>query len=338
MRDDMILLGHGSGGQMTHDLVNKVILPLIHEGREAPEQEDSTPLTLPTGEIRFTTDSYVVDPIIFPGGDIGDLAVNGTINDLAMGGAVPFALSLGFILEEGLLMDDFTKVLRSIGRAAREAGIQVACGDTKVVPRGRGDKIFINTSGVGLARNGLRPGSAAVRPGDRLIINGTVGDHGVTIMSMREGLKFESPVKSDTAALHTLVDALVKAGVEIRAMRDPTRGGLATVAVEIAEASGVHIRLDETAIPVNKHVAAACEILGLDPLMVANEGKMVLVTPERDAKKALDVMRSHPLGRDAAMIGEALETDGRAKVTLTSYAGGARMVNKLPGELLPRIC
>ncbi|MBF0633887.1 MAG: hydrogenase expression/formation protein HypE [Nitrospinae bacterium] len=337
MRDGIIMLGHGSGGKMTSDLLAKVILPGLYAGGDIPELEDCAQLPLPAGNICFTTDSYVVDPFIFPGGDIGDLAINGTINDLAMGGARPLYISVGFVLEEGLPVEDFKVALKSMNRAARGAGVKIACGDTKVVPRGRGDKIFINTSGIGLARNGVTIGSRNARPGDRMIINGSIADHGIAIMSVREGLRFDSPVVSDTAALHTLVDALFDAGVEVHVMRDPTRGGLATVAVEIAESAGVGIRLDERAIPMTPAVAGACEVLGLDPMYVANEGKMIILTPERDAQKALDVMRNHPLGKDAAIIGEVYETE-RPKVTVTSSVGGTRIVNKLPGELLPRIC
>lgn len=337
MRDGIIMLGHGSGGKMTSDLLAKVILPGLYAGGEIPELEDCAQLPLPGGNICFTTDSYVVDPFIFPGGDIGDLAVNGTINDLAMGGARPLYISVGFVLEEGLPVDDFKVALKSMNRSAREAGVKIACGDTKVVPRGRGDKIFINTSGIGLARDGVSIGSRNARPGDRMIINGSIADHGIAIMSVREGLRFDSPVVSDTAALHTLVDALYEAGVEVHVMRDPTRGGLATVAVEIAESAGVGIRLDERAIPMTPAVAGACEVLGLDPMYVANEGKMIILTPERDAQKALDVMRRHPLGKESAIIGEVYKSD-RPKVTVTSSVGGTRIVNKLPGELLPRIC
>ncbi|MBI4665443.1 MAG: hydrogenase expression/formation protein HypE [Nitrospinae bacterium] len=337
MRDKFILLGHGSGGQMTGELLSKVVMPAIYDGGPPPDMDDATPATLPHNKICFTTDSYVVDPFIFPGGDIGDLAINGTINDLAMAGAEPLFISLAFILEEGLSMDGFKSVLGSIRKASSQAGVQIACGDTKVVPRGKGDKIFINTSGVGAAREGLVVHSRNAAPGDVVIINGTIGDHGIAVMSQREGMRFESPVVSDTAALHTLVSDIIDAGVEIHVMRDPTRGGLATVAVEIAEAAGVSIRLDERAMPISKSVAGACEILGLDPMYVANEGKMILIAPERDAEKALKVMRSHRLGQDAAIIGRVLER-GQPKVTVTSSVGGVRMIGKLPGELLPRIC
>jgi len=337
VRDKIILLGHGSGGQMMSDLINDVILPNIYTDGFFPEQEDAAFVDAPPGRLLFTTDSYVVDPFIFPGGNIGDLAVNGTINDLAMRGGTPIAISLGFILEEGLFIEDLKTVLRSIGCAARDAGAHIVCGDTKVVPRGRGDKIYINTSGVGAARDGLDIKGANARAGDVLIINGTIGDHGVAVLSKREGMRFETPAVSDTAALHTLVDDLLNSGVETHTLRDPTRGGLATVVVEIAEAAGVCVKLDERSIPVSRAVAGACEILGLDPLLVANEGKVIAVVAGKDADKALSVMRAHPLGREAAIIGEVTQSPA-GRVTMTSFIGGSRIINRLPGELLPMIC
>ncbi|MBI4829639.1 MAG: hydrogenase expression/formation protein HypE [Nitrospinae bacterium] len=337
-RDGIVLLGHGSGGAMSRDLLENVIIPALHEDGAAQQMEDAARLTLPSGQLSFTTDSYVVDPIFFPGGDIGELAVNGTINDLAMSGARPVALSVAFIIEEGLAVDDLRRVARSAGRAAKAAGVAIVCGDTKVVPKGRGDKIYVNTSGVGLARGNVNVSAANARPGDVILVNGTIGDHGVAIMSVREGLAFESPVKSDTAALHTLVDALADAGVELHEMRDPTRGGLATVMVEIAQASGVAIRLDERQAPMDPAVAGACEILGLDPLVVANEGKMIAIVPGADADKALKAMRAHPLGVKAAVIGEVTGPSAKGKVTLTSMVGGERVISMLQGELLPRIC
>jgi hydrogenase expression/formation protein HypE len=322
---------------MTHDLLTRVIYPSIYGDSEIPEQGDSAYLDLPPERLCFTTDSYVVDPILFPGGNIGDLAVNGTVNDLAMAGASPAVISLGLILEEGLPMDQFRLVLNSIGRAARFAGVRVVCGDTKVVPRGRGDKIFINTSGIGILPNGIKIHPSGARPGDRVLVSGTVGDHGIAIMSVREGLQFESPVESDTAPLHELVSTLIRAGVTIHALRDPTRGGLASTLVEIAEASGVSIGIREADVPVSDPVAGACEVLGLDPLMAANEGKLVAIVPEFDSEKALRILRSHPLGKHAALIGEV--GNGRpGRVTLESLIGGTRVVTRLAGELLPRIC
>lgn len=336
-RDDVVLLGHGSGGAMTSALMEKIVLPALYEEGAVPEQEDAALLDAQPGKLLFTTDSYVVDPFIFPGGNIGELAVNGTINDIAMRGGRPIAISAGLILEEGLSMDDLRLVLRSMGRAARAAGVQITCGDTKVVPKGRGDGIYVNTSGVGAAREGADIRAELARPGDRVLVNGTIGDHGVAVMSAREGLRFESPVKSDTAALHGLVGDLLDAGVEAHVLRDATRGGLATVLVEIAEAANVNIRVDERSIPLSPGVNGACELLGLDPVYIANEGKMALIVPEGDADRALDVMRSHPLGERAAVIGE-VEEGSSGKVFMTSLVGGSRLIGKLPGELLPRIC
>ncbi|MDH4184658.1 MAG: hydrogenase expression/formation protein HypE [Nitrospinota bacterium] len=339
MRDsaEVVTLGHGSGGRLTHDLIEKVIIPALHDGQGAPAMEDSAIFTAPSTALSFTTDSYVVTPCFFPGGNIGDLAVNGTINDLAMSGAEPLALSMGLILEEGFLMEELRAIMKSMGEASRLAGAPLVCGDTKVAPRGKADKIFINTSGVGVRPGGREVHSGGARPGDVVIINGTVGDHGIAVMSVREGLRFDAPVKSDTAALHTLVRALFDGGVQIHAMRDPTRGGLATTMLEIAADSGAWIRLDEGAIPMSRAVAGACELLGLDPLTVANEGKMIAVVPEKDAAKALSIMQAHPLGREAAVIGRVTGT-GKGRVTTTSLVGGERVMTMPHGEILPRIC
>lgn len=335
--DAIITLGHGAGGQMTGDLLDNLILPILHKNGKPQELEDAVRIDVPKGDLYFTTDSYVVDPFIFPGGNIGHLCVHGTVNDLAMSGAKPVAISLGFILEEGLLIDDLKTVLRSICDAAREANVRIACGDTKVVPRGKGDKIFINTSGIGVTRKEVNIKSSGAKARDKILINGTIGDHGVAVMSAREGLSFDSSIKSDTAALNGIVELLLDANITIHAMRDPTRGGLATTMIEIAESSDVEIRLDERAIPVSREVNGACEILGLDPMQIANEGKMVAFVPPCDAERALSIMRSHPLGGDSAIIGEVHE--GYAgRVTVTSFIGGARIMSKLPGELLPRIC
>ncbi len=337
MRDDIILLGHGSGGLMTERLIEKIIIPNIHNGNSAQEMDDAALIDLPAGRTFFTTDSYVVDPFIFPGGNIGELAVNGTVNDLAMRGAMPVAISVGLILEEGLEVNDLGLILRSMGDAARAAGVKLACGDTKVVPRGRGDKIFINTSGIGVAQNGFDINCGAARPGDAVLVNGTIGDHGVAIMLAREGLNFESPVVSDTAALNGLVKELLDGGVTPKVLRDPTRGGLATTLVEIAEASNVSIRLNESDLPVAPATLAACEILGLDPLMIANEGKMIAIVPADEASKALSIMRSHPEGENAALVG-VIENGPPGRVSLASVIGGSRLVTRLDGELLPRIC
>ncbi|MBF0171294.1 MAG: hydrogenase expression/formation protein HypE [Nitrospinae bacterium] len=336
--DDPVLLGHGSGGEMTARLIGSVILPSLFPDGNVPPQEDAAPLSVSGTDLVITTDSYIVDPFIFPGGTIGDLAVNGTINDIVMGGGVPAALTIGLILEEGLLAGDLRRVLRAAGETARSAVVPLLAGDTKVVPRGKGDKIFINTSGIGVRRPGvLVPSAKSIRPGDALIVSGTVGDHGVAILSAREGLSFAAPVVSDTAALHGLVDDLYAAGIEIHALRDPTRGGLATVAVEWAESAALSFTLDERSIPVAPAVAGACELLGLDPTLVANEGKLLAAVPLEQADAAVAVMRRHPLGRHAAIIGRASEGVA-GRVTMTSLIGGHRIVHRLPGELLPRIC
>ncbi|MDH5509886.1 MAG: hydrogenase expression/formation protein HypE [Nitrospinota bacterium] len=334
---ELVTLGHGSGGKLTHDLIGEVIVPALYGAEGAPPMEDSALITAPSTALSFTTDSYVVSPWVFPGGNIGDLAFNGTVNDLAMSGADPIAISMGLILEEGFAMDDLRLVMTAMGEAARKAGIPVVCGDTKVVPHGKADAIFINTSGVGVRRGGVEIRASGARQGDVIIINGTIGDHGIAVMSAREGLRFQAPVQSDTAALHTLVRALLDGGVEVHSMRDPTRGGLATTICEIAADSKVAILLDEREIPLNEAVAGACELLGLDPMTVANEGKMILVLPEREAEKAISIMRGHPLGQRSSIIGRV--TDGRVgRVTCLSVVGGDRVINMPHGEILPRIC
>ncbi len=336
-RDEMVLLGHGSGGRMSQRLIEKVVIPALGDSIVEGALEDASSIAQVDGEMFFSTDSYVVDPIIFPGGDIGDLSVNGTVNDLAMRGAQPVALSLALILEEGLPMDDLAKVVTSAGKAAIKAGVKIVCGDTKVTPRGSCDKIFINTAGIGVARSDLNISATNATVGDVVIINGAVGDHGSAVMLAREDFRLTSLVRSDTASLNHMVANLVSAGINIHVMRDPTRGGLATSMVEIAESSKVSIRLDESAIPVKREVMAACEILGLDPLMVANEGKMTVFVPARETEKTLSIMRSHPEGEDSAIIGEVVEgIEGR--VTIRSTVGGLRIVSRLEGELLPRIC
>jgi hydrogenase expression/formation protein HypE len=334
---EIVTLGHGSGGKLSHDLIEKVIVPALYGKAGAPLMEDSAILTAPGAALSFTTDSYVVSPFFFPGGNIGDLAFNGTINDLAMSGAEPLAVSAALILEEGLALESLWAIMAAMGEASRIAGVPVVCGDTKVVPHGKADGIFINTSGIGVRPGGREIHASGARPGDVVIVNGTIGDHGIAIMSVREGLKFQAPVKSDTAALHTLVRALFDGGIDVHAMRDPTRGGLATTILEIAHDSGVTIRLDETAIPMDRAVAGACELLGLDPLVVANEGKMIVIVPENDAPRALGIMRGHRLGRDAAIIGR-VEGAGKGRVYITSLVGGERIINMPHGEILPRIC
>jgi hydrogenase expression/formation protein HypE len=299
---------------------------------------DQSVFGVPAGRMAMTTDAYVVSPLFFPGGDIGSLSVHGTINDLAMSGARPLYLSASFILEEGFPLADLQRVAQSMGEASRAAGVPVITGDTKVVERGKADGVFISTAGVGLVPAGLDLSGDRARPGDAVIVSGSMGDHGVAIMSCRQNLEFETRIISDSAALHELTAAMVEAcGPSLRLMRDPTRGGLAATLNEIAQQSQAGIRIEESAIPVKPEVAAACELLGLDPLHVANEGKLVVFAAPEAAQKLLAVMRAHPLGRDAAIIGSVVE-DSHHFVQMTTGFGGGRIVDWLSGEQLPRIC
>jgi hydrogenase expression/formation protein HypE len=342
MADDMILLGHGSGGTLGHDLVSRVFLRHLSDA-VLGELEDASLIALDDGHGRlagqpvFTTDSYVIHPLFFPGGDIGKLAVCGTVNDLAMRGARPMYLSAGFILEEGLPLADLERIVVSMAETARAAGVRIVTGDTKVVERGKGDGVFINTSGVGLVPHGLRISGAGVQPGDVILVSGAVGDHGLAIMTQREGLRFESPLRSDCAPLNGLVAAMLDVCPRIHTLRDPTRGGLATTLNELAAQSQVGIEIYEEAVPVHDAVRAASEVLGLDPLYVANEGKLIAAVPEGDAEAVLRAMRAHPLGAEATIIGRA--TDGHAgRVTLRTILGTHRLLDMLAGEQLPRIC
>ncbi|MCJ7752570.1 MAG: hydrogenase expression/formation protein HypE [Armatimonadetes bacterium] len=289
------------------------------------------------GRLVFTTDGFVVDPIFFPGGDIGKLAVCGTVNDLAAAGARPVALSASFILEEGLVISELERVVDSMARTAEEAGVRVVCGDTKVVPRGTADGIYVTTSGVGMVPEGVSVSGAGARPGDVVLVSGTVGDHGLAILSVREGLEFESPIVSDCAPLAGMVGALLEAAPGVHVLRDPTRGGLATALNEIARQSGVGIEVVESAVPVGAAVGAACELLGLDPLYVANEGKMIVMVPEGEAESALAALKAHPLGVEAAVIGRVMES-ARPRVTLRTALGTHRILDRQVGEQLPRIC
>lgn len=331
-----ILLGHGSGGKLTSDLIEKIILPAFRNPL-LERLDDQAILDINGTRLAFTTDSYVVTPIFFPGGDIGELAVNGTINDLAMGGAKPLYLSLAFILEEGLAMEELERVTLSVRDAARRAGVLVVTGDTKVVGRGSGDKIFITTSGIGVVPEGIELSSSHVRPGDAILVSGTMGDHGIAILSQREGMAFEEPIESDTAPLHELVAAMLNAFPGIHAMRDPTRGGLAATLVEIASRQKLGMEIDETLVPVRDSVRGACEILGIDPFFVANEGKLVAFVPEEGAAAVLNAMRNHPLGADASLIGSVVE-DRRGMVRVRTAIGGERILDLPFGEVLPRIC
>ncbi len=332
-----ILLAHGGGGRLTQMLIERMFWPTFRN----PALEtlhDGAVLEVEGVRLAFTTDSFVVSPLFFPGGDIGGLAVNGTVNDLAMCGARPLYLSLGLILEEGFPMEDLWRVVRSIQGAAQEAGVEVATGDTKVVDRGKGDGVFINTTGLGLVPPGIHISPLRARPGDVVLISGAIAVHGIAILSVREGLEFETTLESDTASLNGLVGALLRAaGAEVHVLRDPTRGGVASALNEIASSAGVGIKLEEARIPLWDEVKGACEILGLDPLYVANEGKCLAIVAPEVAEAVLEAMRSHPLGREAAIIGQVVEAHP-GSVILRSRVGGKRVVDMLSGEQLPRIC
>lgn len=331
-----VVLGHGGGGQLSAELVEHLFLPALG-GADPAALTDSAVLTLPGTRIAYSTDSFVVRPLIFPGGSIGTLAVHGTVNDLAMSGATPVALSVGFILEEGLPMATLARIVHELGAAAREAGVRIVTGDTKVVERGHGDGLYINTSGIGVVPPGREIGPTRVRAGDVVLVSGTIGDHGMAIMSQREGLEFETTITSDSAALHTLVAALLDAAPGVRALRDPTRGGVASALTEIARASNVGLVVREDAVPVRPPVRAACELLGLDPFFVANEGKLLAIVPPHEADAALAALRAHPLGREAAIIGEAVEAHPGLLVGRTGI-GARRVITMQIGEQLPRIC
>ncbi len=334
-----ITLGHGSGGRLTHRLIEDVIAPRFKNPLLEP-LHDGAVFAIDGARLAFSTDSFVVNPIFFPGGDIGELAVNGTVNDLAMCGARPLYLSAGFIIEEGLPMADFKRIVDSMRMAADEAGVSLVTGDTKVVDRGKGDGIYINTSGVGRLHDGVEIHPARAAAGDKVIVSGRIAVHGIAILSVREGLEFETEIASDTAPLNGLVAAMLAvpgAGMDIHALRDPTRGGVTSSLSEIAGQARVGIRLDESAIPIGEDVKGACEILGLDPLYVANEGKLLALVAPASADKILAALRNHPLGRDAAIIGEVV-ADHPRYVTMKTRVGGTRVVDMLSGEQLPRIC
>jgi len=344
---DHVLLGHGSGGKLTADLIQRVFLPELGNSVLSALEDQATvefgPRAgsasngHPAPRLAFTTDSFVVRPLFFPGGDIGRLAVHGTVNDLAVGGATPLFLSAAFILEEGLPMDDLRRIVTSLAVSCREAGIQLVAGDTKVVDHGKGDLIFITTSGIGLVPTGRKLSIKNARPGDQVLVSGTIGDHGIAIMSVREGIEFETVLESDSAPLHDLTRVMLDACPEIRCMRDPTRGGVSSALNELASASKVGVRLREQALPVRPEVSAACEVLGLDPLYVANEGKLIAVVPAEHAERTLSVMRQHPLGQNAALIGQIVD-EHPGMVVMRSLIGGDRVVTMLAAEQLPRIC
>lgn len=330
-----ILLAHGGGGKLMQQLIETVFINTFGEADQI--QHDSAVLTLTGSKIAFTTDSYVVRPLFFPGGDIGSLAINGTVNDLAMSGAKPLYLSVGFILEEGLPMETLWRIVQSLQKAAQYAKVKIVTGDTKVVDKGKGDGIYINTAGVGIIEHSLSISPQSVQPGDAILINGDLGRHGIAIMAVREGLEFESAIASDCAPLADLVLKLLEAGINIHCLRDLTRGGLASCLNEIATSAKVSLELDETLIPIDPIVQGACEILGFDPLYVANEGRFALFIPNAEVDQALNIMRSHPLGLDSAYIG-SVSSHKSHPVTLKSRIGSTRIVDMLSGEQLPRIC
>lgn len=335
---DKILLAHGAGGRLSHDLVHDLFLP--HFPAPALAKLDDSAVVEPgtgPGRLAFTTDCHVVKPLFFKGGDIGRLAVCGTVNDLAMVGATPLYLSAGFVLEEGLDLEILRKVVASMKASADEARVEIVAGDTKVVEKGEADQLFVTTAGVGVVPEGVDISASNARPGDVVLLSGSIGDHGIAVLSEREGLAFRTQLTSDVAPLNRLVSAMVEVSREIHVLRDPTRGGLATSLNEIALQSGVTIRISEADIPVHDGVRAACEMLGYDPLYVANEGKLVAVVASDDAEKLLEVMRGDPLGREATIIGE-VTGQAAAKVLLTTRIGGTRIVDMLAGEMLPRIC
>lgn len=339
---DHILLGHGSGGQLTNELLQRLFVPGFGNDILAALEDQATVRFGDDNDGRaprlaFTTDSFVVRPLFFPGGDIGKLAIHGTVNDLAVGGARPLFLSAAFILEEGLPMADLRRIVASMRQACAEANVALVTGDTKVVDRGKGDGVFITTSGIGWVPEGRALSIRNAQPGDRIIVSGTIGDHGIAIMSVREGLEFETVLESDTAPLADLTRVMLDACPTIRGMRDPTRGGVSSTTNELAAAARVGVRLDETALPLRPEVRGACEMLGLDPLYVANEGKLLAVVPASEAERLVEVMRGHPLGKNAAIVGEVV-ADHPGMVVLRSVMGGERVVTLLTGEQLPRIC
>ncbi len=334
-RIDRILLGHGSGGILMHDLIEKTIASGLRN--QQSRYDDAAVLNLKGGTIAYSTDSYVVNPIFFPGGNIGDLAVNGTVNDLAVMGAQPLYISLGFILEEGLELEKFNRILASIQQAAKYAGVQIVTGDTKVVNRGKADEIFINTSGIGVIEEGVNLSGSLVRPGDKVIISGPIGNHGIAVIAERNGIKLTPPIKSDTAALNQLTADMLSVTKNIHAMRDPTRGGVATTLKEIASASKVCIEIFENKLSVQKGVEAACGLLGFDPLYVANEGILLAFVAAENAGDVVNAMQKNTHGKGAAIIGDVRENP-EGKVLLKTSIGGTRIIDMLSGEQLPRIC
>ena len=341
---DTILLGHGSGGKLSAELIRDIFLPAFQNPVLA-RLDDQAIVNVNGQRLAITTDSFVVKPLFFPGGDIGSLAVHGTVNDLAMGGATPLFLSAAFIIEEGFSMDELRRVVNSLRQAAAEAGVQVVTGDTKVVEKGKGDGLFINTTGIGLVPDGVDLSADRARPGDKVLLSGSIGDHGIAILAQREWLEFETQIQSDSAALHTLVADMLgvtsnvtsKLTSDIRCMRDPTRGGVSSTLNEIAERSRVGIELEERSLPIHEQVRGACELLGLDPLYVANEGKLIAIVAPEGADAVLQAMRRHPLGSEAQIIG-TVKKENPGLVTMRTPFGTTRIVDMLAGDQLPRIC
>lgn len=333
--NDTIILAHGSGGRLSHELVEKKFLPFL--ANPVLNRLDDSAVFEASGRLAFTTDSYVVNPIFFPGGDIGKLAVCGTVNDLAMAGAKPLYLSLSVIIEEGFSLSELERIVQSIKKAAEDADVSIVTGDTKVVNRGQADRLFITTSGIGIVPPGIDISGSNAKVGDKVLLSGTIGDHGIAIMSQREGLKFSMSLQSDCAPLNKLVSRMLETSTKIHCLRDPTRGGLASTLNEFARQSKVGIIIEEAKIPIKEEVRAACELLGLDPLYIANEGKLIAVVDPEDADKVLECMRQNIHGRDAAIIGEVTDRHP-GKVTMKTTLGPSRIVDMLTGELLPRIC
>ena len=336
LNSGVVELSHGSGGRNMADLIEALFVRAFDNPMLTGE-EDQAQFAAPAGRMVMSTDSFVVSPLEFPGGDIGSLAVHGTINDVAMGGAQPLYLSAGFIIEEGFALVDLERIVVSMARASKSAGVPIVTGDTKVVEKGKGDGLFITTTGVGVVADGVSISARNAKPGDVILVNGYLGDHGVAIMSLRNGLEFETTITSDSAALHGLVADMLKVAPGVRCLRDPTRGGLAAALNEIAASSGVGMLIRETALPIRDDVAGACELLGLDPLHVANEGKLLAICAPGDADALLAAMRAHPLGTHAAIVGEVIQDENRF-VELETAFGGKRIIDWIAGEQLPRIC
>lgn len=336
LKHGVVERSHGGGGRAMAQLIEELFLAAF-DNPWLRRQDDGACLTLPPGRLAMATDSHVVSPLFFPGGDIGCLAVHGTLNDVAMSGARPLYLAAAFILEEGFPLIDLQRIVESMARAAQQAGVPIVTGDTKVVERGKGDGVFITTTGIGVIPDGVELSATRAQPGDVLLVSGALGDHGLAVLAQREHLDFDAPVHSDTAALHTLVAAMIAAVPELHCLRDLTRGGLGSAVNEIAHQSGVGMRLRETAIPVHEPVRALCEFLGLDPLYVANEGKLLAICPPESAKRLLTIMQAHPLGHAAAIIGDVV-ADPHGFIEMETVLGGRRLVDWLSGEQLPRIC